>query len=628
MTDETIQSYAGFTLGPILDVLGHARKTREIWFGSYFFSWYMESLISRLVSPEIHFLTPHIDGAKNGGGKVELRANHSLTGKYHDRFVAKSSLLDADALFERIQIANADTLEGFVEFIDDLRLREEKQGGRAIGGGRDAIREILSGYLQARFFSMEDSEFQRVMADDGNGNEVRAADLLLNTLEASFNFTPGQSHQTCLRCKTLPGIVKAMDRVWDEGAEAPRKVPITLCPICLAKFRCHLGKALLDKVFPKGNGGSPVDADPLKERRFIEQAEHERRLAYPSIQEIASLELFEKHGEVLRGKLTAKRQKDRDAELSFEEIRNAVPDKTLKPYHKYFAIVQADGDNLGKLAAGIGNPTRLSAMLFKFAEAAEKLIWERGGLPIYIGGDDILAFMPVFYNGETVIDFVDAAARLYRDVVEGEVKNEKGLDISPTISFGINIAYYKYPLSTALKDAAGLLFGNAKSQKDAAAIQLTKHSGSRIGFNLKIHEDEFKKVCELLRWTLAEKRPRVPSDDDPPDAPKTIDFKLPGGLRYNLGRFEELLAFLPSPERLSAFFVNNFNEGEHLKFGGGLDEVQSLFAHYLFEKGDTNPVPPEAPDKREKWEEERRNIVKTAFSILKLTRFLTGEEAE
>lgn len=612
---EPIQSYAGFTIGPICDVMRHGRKTRELWFGSYFFSWYMESLISRLISPDIHFLTPHIDAEAGPDGQKKLLVNRSLTGKYHDRFVVKAAV-DADTLFERIQTENNQTLDGFVEMIEALREQAERQGGKRIDGNRESTAAILGGYLQPRFFVMEDEQYQRIMAEGGGPpNPVKAADRILNNMERERTFTPGRSAHTCVRCKTLPGIVMAVENVRDEGAATPRPVHRTLCPICLAKYRCHLSGPLLDKVFPR-NGGDPQKVDdPLRRRRFFEQTDRGRRLAYPSIQEISALEIFERNEAPLKEKLDDKRKLDRDAELSFEEIREALPKEvkdTVKPFHKYIAVVQADGDNLGRLAARIDNPSRLSERLFRFAEKAEGLIWEHGGLPIFIGGDDILAFMPVFYKEQTVIDFVAEAARVYREVL-GHSDGGKGTDGDPpSISFGVNIAYYKFPLATARRDAADLLFGTAKSVKDSMALRLTKHAGSFMECRLKIGAAEFEQVRNLLRWTLAEARPGKDGE--------LIDFRLPGGLRYNLGRFEPLLAAIPNRDRLKAFFNNQFNEGAHIPFDAGLNAVYELIAHFLYERNPNGSSADHGPYRKE--------AVETAMAVLKLVRFFTEKEVE
>jgi len=105
--NNNFQFYTGFTIGPIYDVLSYARKTRELWFGSYFFSWFMEKIIEELAkNSAIEFLVPYV-------GKP-FQPNNSITGKYHDRFIIRSSL-DKDNLYNEIQKASDEALELFVD---------------------------------------------------------------------------------------------------------------------------------------------------------------------------------------------------------------------------------------------------------------------------------------------------------------------------------------------------------------------------------------------------------------------------------------------------------------------------------------------------------------------------------
>ncbi|MCD4764628.1 MAG: hypothetical protein K8R28_11480 [Desulfobacterales bacterium] len=110
MPEKRIKSYAGFTIGPIYDVMRHSKKTRELWFGSYFFSWYMERLTTGLKKnnqQDIEFFTPYI----SPNGKIKT----SLGGKFHDRFVLASKSLEPEKLYEIIKSACEDNLKFFEE---------------------------------------------------------------------------------------------------------------------------------------------------------------------------------------------------------------------------------------------------------------------------------------------------------------------------------------------------------------------------------------------------------------------------------------------------------------------------------------------------------------------------------
>ncbi|MDP3441527.1 MAG: type III-B CRISPR-associated protein Cas10/Cmr2, partial [Ignavibacteria bacterium] len=71
----------------------------------------------------------------------------------------------------------------------------------------------------------------------------------------------------------------------------------------------------------------------------------------------------------------------------------------FRNYHKYIAIVHADGDNLGETIRKIGDKVedvkKLSKALFRFASKAVGVIGSYGGTNVYAGGDDLLFFEPV-----------------------------------------------------------------------------------------------------------------------------------------------------------------------------------------------------------------------------------------
>lgn len=542
---ESIQSYGGFTIGPIYDVMRHARKTRELWFGSYLFSWYMEKIISELIRADIEFITPYAKNIDAVTGR--LAPNTSRAGKYHDRFVVRSSL-SPEILFEQVEAANDKTMSFLVDLAYAIAARE-KNGGRA--PDRNRIGEIVSGYFQPRFFAVNSGEIDA-------RRPVDSADRFLDTLEESFTFTPGKSADTCHRCKTLPGVASARDIENDEV------IRLTLCPFCLMKLRANALPAFI----------------PELKSRLGESLDEKNRLHYPSIPEISARQIFE------LPEIQPLKEKAEEISDIFQKVRESLNEdqrKLLKAYHKYFAVVQADGDNLGKLAGSMSDVTELSERLFTFAESAEKRIEAFGGEPVYLGGDDLLAFMPVHYNGKTVIDFIKAVSDDYSALVDKGSGNT-------AISFGCNIAYHKFPLSTARQRAGSLLFEKAKEEKNSLALCFTRHSGAEIEFTLKINEPEFSLFQDLV------------------DAMLNQSVELPGGVHYNLARFKLLLMAIPEKDRLEAFFQNNFNEAVHKRYGEGFEKLIDLLNHSLNRGGD------------------RSEHVQTVLNILKFIKFLTGKE--
>ena len=171
----------------------------------------------------------------------------------------------------------------------------------------------------------------------------------------------------------------------------------------------------------------------------------------------------------------------------------AHPEKKMKSHHRYYCIVQADGDNIGTTVShpGLadGKVMEMSKALVHFGEKAVRLIKEFGGVPVYAGGDDLLFLAPVIgRNGEHIFSLLssieDEAFLEVREQVDPlGLKNDEGKAIRASLSYGIQISYYKYPLYEALNEARDLLFDTAKKKitdKKAVAWTLRKHSGGEF----------------------------------------------------------------------------------------------------------------------------------------------------
>ena len=186
-----------------------------------------------------------------------------------------------------------------------------------------------------------------------------------------------------------------------------------------------------------------------------------------------------------------------------EEKSGALIEKYSKedeflPAHKYVAIVQADGDYVGK-SIGKLHPTQyqdFSKVLTEFSIDAVRKINSYGGLPVYAGGDDLLFFAPVLNQHSQV-----GPKNIFSLLVELDKEFQKkitqlGIIYSaqipqPTLSFGLSISYYKFPLYESLSNAQHLLFANAKNTdlnpgKNAIVWEVRKHSGSTFRANISL----------------------------------------------------------------------------------------------------------------------------------------------
>lgn len=190
------------------------------------------------------------------------------------------------------------------------------------------------------------------------------------------------------------------------------------------------------------------------------------------------------------------------------------PEMKMKSHHKYFCVVQADGDNVGKTVSHKdlkdGEILKISKELVSFGIEASKQIEAFGGLPIYAGGDDLLFIAPVIgKDGSHIFNLIESiengAFKGVHDVVGYlGLKDNDGNKIEASLSFGVSISYYKYPLYEALESARNLLFGKAKNikQKKALAWSLRKHSGGTFDATFSLKNEEIRKqFSELINAT-------------------------------------------------------------------------------------------------------------------------------
>lgn len=165
---------------------------------------------------------------------------------------------------------------------------------------------------------------------------------------------------------------------------------------------------------------------------------------------------------------------------------------------KYFAIINADGDRMGKTLEKLDNDDLVlfSKSMLNHASKATEEISRFGGMTIYAGGDDLLFLAPlVGSDGTSVFSLCDTIRKLFQGSFENEFSGK--LQDLPTLSFGISAQYYKYPLYEALEESRKLL-QEAKSQprKNATVFQLQKHSGQTL--RLTIPNDNLNLIVRLL----------------------------------------------------------------------------------------------------------------------------------
>lgn len=278
--------------------------------------------------------------------------------------------------------------------------------------------------------------------------------------------------------------------------------------------------------------------DDSTRKKFYGLGFGNKRHSFPSIIEIAAKEKIAAGSEIARILDEDRDELDNNDQKMYDTFING-----LDKHHKYMAILRADGDNFGKVIGAISSDIdkvkAFSKTLTVFSEKAAQIIADYGGSVIYIGGDDIVCFAPLVYGGMNIFDLVQKLNETFYAHFTDEIYKEAKV----SLSYGVSLTYYKYPLNEALDLSYNLLFYKAKKYKpkNCIAFQLLQHSGQYretiLGFG-----DAYNSFLKMLG-----------------------DFKDKEGLLQSLThKFMEdteiLTHILPNDLRVDGYFENHFEE--------------------------------------------------------------------
>jgi CRISPR-associated protein Cmr2 len=324
-----------------------------------------------------------------------------------------------------------------------------------------------------------------------------------------------------------------------------------------------------------------------------------------TLAEIASAQLEQiDGGEIYKKCLRENKAQEEDKLI--KELKNKFPERFITP-HKYICIVHADGDNIGSISGSV--PTEkleyLSKQFREFGNKACQSIKNYQGFPVYIGGDDLLFIAPVVSGEKETKTIFDLIKQIDEDFKSITVSDNKGNILNPTMSYGISITYYKYPLYEALEMSRELLSiakelkekGTDKKLKNAIAWTIQKGSGTAVtGVFSKSSETLYKAYQFLIESINVE-----------------TDKNLVSAVAHKIKDNEELLGLFMGTanqnERLDAFF-KSYLEYETKKADEKiyLDAVKELFKEL---QSETNNI---------------KETIKIIYAMLRTAKFIKGLE--
>ena len=280
---------------------------------------------------------------------------------------------------------------------------------------------------------------------------------------------------------------------------------------------------------------------------------------FPLLSEIATAEYEDFHK---NNKKLGSDEDDKLYENLSKHLAESKQPKLLKPY-KYIAVVSFDGDDFGKKLVTMENEQykEFSKKVSEFSNNAADKILEYGGLPIYAGGDEALFVAPVINSNapaKNIFRFIDTL----RDEFKEQLK--KYGDIS--ISFGISISYYKFPIGESIKQSYDLLEEAKNNEgKNSIAFKLLKHSGQSSKSIFKIDSEEYNGFLKVID--------------------ERTNFNLLSSILFKMENFENffksIIEFKDKESKIENFFENFFNEEIHKQNREVINNIKYFFLKQL-----------------------------------------------
>jgi len=197
--------------------------------------------------------------------------------------------------------------------------------------------------------------------------------------------------------------------------------------------------------------------------------------------------------------------------------------KVLKPLWQkygrpcpYSVMVVADGDRMGRFvdkAQSAEEHTRISDAVASFADRVPGVARSFRGQCVFAGGEDLTVFFPL----ATVVEAAQALQKVFEEAMAEVVRDLVGDDQAarPTLRVGAAICHVLEPLGVIRQRAAAaekFAKGDAglADQGNALGLKLHIRAGHEIGVRLRFGEGESGGLGSLLRWQEAYAKNQLP----------------------------------------------------------------------------------------------------------------------
>jgi len=321
--------------------------------------------------------------------------------------------------------------------------------------------------------------------------------------------------------------------------------------------------------------------------------------------------------------------------------QETVPDSGKWKKWKYYAIVQADGDRLGKMTENLLNKNKddsdasknildknksvadkeksasgydldIAKVCKKYTKECAKLIGEYGGMTIFAGGDDLLFLAPLQNReGEDLFELCHKIHDAYKHAFE-DLNSKVSEENQTTLSMGVLICYWKFPLYEALEDVRSQLIDYAKVTRNTLAVKLKKASGKSImDFQYFFDSKKEDKFLEFIKYITKK-------EENMEEVQTEICDEILKSVLHHIKNYEVLFkkAIIQGKEEVESCFDNLFSDSKQEDY---LRYSREMFLEIMEEVKDSDM---KSKDISDIIDMKYQNII----SVLQLIHFLLEEE--
>ena len=512
-----MKNYFAITIGPVYDTIKQSKSTRELWASSYIFSALMREILYASKGKLGDLLTPSIDYTN--------KTHRYGAGIYPDR-----------AFWE---LSSSEDANQFSKIVSDAY--------KSLGKISNINQSIIEKYFRIYGVKIE--------------REINSNNSIILELNKYLDNWELQDRIQNSTIKFVDELDENIQLLYEDGhSDTDRASNIFI------NYECgNTNYRRLPSIVE-------ISTSDLK---MVDQSKYNHIVTSPTNDTVCELIRLNRRDEKLKKELDNDDQIVTNLKAEFNE--------EFRFRHKYVAFIKADGDKMGATLGLIANDfekvKKFSELLSDFNKQAAEIIVSYGGIPIYIGGDDLLFVAPLKTSsdnkqssGDNIFELISKLDNIFPSKLLAELIDNK---TTPSISYGISMSYYNFPMEETLDVSNSALYmAKAYTQSNALYFEVRKHSGQQFGG--LIPKNNTKALLSF--FSLISNSHHLKNDS------------FLTSVMHKITKMELLFTDAIQNTSLDWFFKHHFNEKEHSKFDEFIKNVKQLTSELMLEFNNENSV--------------------------------------